>query len=214
MTPPDIGEVLEVDRESYPLPWPASAYRRELNNNQHARYIVLRERSGDEEEQAGPEPEEHRSWRSLLPWSRSEAAGAGRRGRIIGYAGMWLISDEAHITTIAIRHTYRGRGFGELLLATLIDIARDIGVRWMTLEVRMTNEAAQSLYRKYGFRNAGLRRRYYSDNNEDALIMTTDDITLNAYQAELEKRKAKLARRLESSALVVKGVASLSGRTV
>jgi [ribosomal protein S18]-alanine N-acetyltransferase len=194
----DISQVVDVDRESYPMPWPAGAYRRELNN-EHARYFVLREQQV-EEPFPPPEAEEpRRSWRSILAWPRSGGQNDGRkRGRIIGYAGMWTVADEAHVTTIAVRTANRGSGFGELLLASLIGQARVLGIRWVTLEVRITNEVAQSLYEKYGFRKAGMRRRYYSDNNEDALIMTTDDITLNAYQAQFDELLTVLKRHLNS----------------
>src|SRR5579872_4199827 len=100
----DIPQVLEVDRESYSLPWPASAYRREILHNRHAHYVVLREaEEGEHPPAARPEA------RRKLPFpfgrwaSRTGEDGHERRGSIIGYAGMWLMVDEAHITTIAIR---------------------------------------------------------------------------------------------------------------
>ena len=187
MVQADIAQVVEVDRDSYPLPWPASAYRRELSNNRHARYIVLREVPAEGVPDRARQADEKRSWRDVLGWPRpGEERESRARGRIVGYAGMWLVADEAHITTIAVRNEARSRGFGELLLASLIDLAYGLGIRWVTLEVRVSNNIAQRLYRKYGFRNSGLRKRYYSDNNEDAAIMTTDDITLNAYQAQFQ----------------------------
>lgn len=212
MTHTDIPQVLEVDRESYPMPWPASAYRRELNSNHHAHYIVLREQPEDNAESQETEvADDRRSWRSRLPWVKSDCVPPHRRGRIIGYAGMWILADEAHVTTIAVRGDYRRRGFGELLIASLIEMAFEIGARWVTLEVRMSNEAAQWLYRKYGFRNAGLRRRYYSDNNEDALIMTTDDIGLNAYQKQFSELRIQLSHRLDTPPDTVEEAAALAG---
>ncbi|CAM4022645.1 ribosomal protein S18-alanine N-acetyltransferase [Paenibacillus alkaliterrae] len=92
-------------------------------------------------------------------------------GEIIGYGGMWVIMDEAHVTNIAIRSDYRGRGLGNRLLLELQRTAIFFGSEKMTLEVRMSNEVAQRLYRKHGFEPSGIRPRYYSDNNEDALIM-------------------------------------------
>lgn len=92
-------------------------------------------------------------------------------GQIIGYAGMWTIMDEAHITNIAVREEYRGRKLGERLLRELQRTARFLGMRKMTLEVRVSNTVAQNLYTKLGFTSAGVRKRYYSDNNEDAMIM-------------------------------------------
>ncbi|WP_020618787.1 ribosomal protein S18-alanine N-acetyltransferase [Paenibacillus daejeonensis] len=99
---------------------------------------------------------------------------------VIGYGGMWTIMDEAHITNIAVRHDYRGRGFGERLLLELQRTAVFFGMNRMTLEVRVSNEQAQRLYRKLGFTPSGVRPGYYSDNNEDALIMW----------AELDNRRA------------------------
>lgn len=94
-----------------------------------------------------------------------------REGEILGYGGMWLIVDEAHITNIAVREPHRGQGLGERLLREMKRTASWLGSRRMTLEVRVSNETAQSLYRKLGFYASGLRPGYYSDNREDALIM-------------------------------------------
>ena len=99
---------------------------------------------------------------------------------VIGYGGMWTIMDEAHITNIAVRQDYRGQGFGERLLVELQRTAVFFGMNRMTLEVRVSNEQAQRLYRKLGFSPSGVRPGYYSDNNEDALIMW----------AELDNRRA------------------------
>jgi ribosomal-protein-alanine N-acetyltransferase len=95
-------------------------------------------------------------------------------GTVLGYGGMWLIIDEAHITNIAIREKYRGMGHGKELLREMMKSAHWLGAQRMTLEVRVTNERAQSLYRKMGFYPAGVRPGYYSDNLEDALIMWAD----------------------------------------
>jgi len=94
-----------------------------------------------------------------------------QNGETIGYGGMWIIVDEAHITNIAIREPYRGRGLGERLLREMMRTAAWLGAIRITLEVRVTNDRAQSLYRKLGFYDAGMRPRYYSDNHEDAIIM-------------------------------------------
>ena len=109
---------------------------------------------------------------------------------------MWLAFDEAHITTIGVDPDHRGRGLGELLLLCMFDEAIERGANWLTLEVRVTNAAAQALYRKYGFTAHGTRKRYYSDNNEDALIMWSPALGEPEYRAEVESRRAALARRL------------------
>jgi ribosomal-protein-alanine N-acetyltransferase len=115
---------------------------------------------------------------------------------IVGFAGLWLMVDEAHVTTIAMHPNFRRRGLGEYMLASLVDIAYEIGAKWVTLEVRVTNYNAQNLYRKYGFREAGLRHRYYSDNQEDALIMWTDEIHSPAYKERFQELKTDLMRKL------------------
>ncbi|MBI0581092.1 ribosomal protein S18-alanine N-acetyltransferase [Neobacillus cucumis] len=91
--------------------------------------------------------------------------------KIIGYCGAWIVIDEAHITNIAILPGYRGKKLGEALLQKMMSVAREMGAKSMTLEVRVTNQIAQSLYRKFGFQNGGIRKNYYSDNQEDALVM-------------------------------------------
>ena len=91
--------------------------------------------------------------------------------KIIGYVGAWVVIDEAHITNVAILPSYRGKKLGEALLRKMMTVAKDMGARSMTLEVRVTNNVAQSLYRKLGFQNGGIRKNYYTDNQEDALVM-------------------------------------------
>jgi ribosomal-protein-alanine N-acetyltransferase len=110
---------------------------------------------------------------------------------------MWLVIDEAHITTIAVRGEARGKGFGELLLESLIEAAGEMGADRVTLEVRITNQVAQNLYAKYGFRREGVRARYYSDNNEDAYIMTVGGIRTESYRARFDEQVTALRGRLE-----------------
>jgi len=95
-------------------------------------------------------------------------------GRLVGYAGMWCILDEAHVTTIAVDPDFRGMGIGNRLLTALEERALRHGCRRMTLEVRASNHVAQRLYRRHGFRPCGLRPGYYTDNGEDAIVMWRD----------------------------------------
>ena len=97
-------------------------------------------------------------------------------GEVVAYGGIWLMVDEAHITTFAIHPAWRRQHIGERLLLAFLDLAVDRGAHEATLEVRLSNLAARRLYEKYGFRPVGLRPRYYSDDNEDALIMTTEPL--------------------------------------
>ncbi len=92
-------------------------------------------------------------------------------GRIMGYVGMWVVFDEGHITNLATHPQYRRQGVARRLMDQLIAASKERGVRYLTLEVRRTNSEAQELYQKMGFVHMGVRRKYYLDNNEDALIM-------------------------------------------
>jgi ribosomal-protein-alanine N-acetyltransferase len=95
-------------------------------------------------------------------------------GKVVAYAGMWLIVDEAHITNVAVLTDYRGKGVGQILMQSMIQAAKERGAVSMTLEVRPSNHAALHLYTKLGFVQRGIRRHYYTDNKEDALIMWLD----------------------------------------
>ncbi len=112
---------------------------------------------------------------------------------VIAYAGTWLMVDEAHVTTFAVAPRWRRRHIGERLLVALLDIALERQAREATLEVRLSNIAARRLYEKFGFRPVGIRPRYYSDDNEDALIMTTEPLLGAAMVARLAQRRAELA---------------------
>ena len=94
--------------------------------------------------------------------------------RAVGYVGVWIIVDEGHITNIAVHPDFRGRGIGRQLLRSIMELGRKKGARRFTLEVRKSNLVAQNLYRSLGFVEIGVRRGYYLDNNEDAIIMSTN----------------------------------------
>ncbi|MTI46772.1 ribosomal protein S18-alanine N-acetyltransferase [Sporosalibacterium faouarense] len=117
------------------------------------------------------------------PWSRdafeseikknllSKYILAEKNEQVVGYAGMWLIVDEIHITNVAVHPNKRGEGIGDKLVSKISEICRDRDMRAITLEVRKTNDVAKSLYIKHGFKEVGIRPGYYSDTNEDAIIM-------------------------------------------
>lgn len=117
--------------------------------------------------------------------------------KVLGYAGIWIILDECHVTTIAVAPEYRGSSFGELLFSHALQRCMDSCVKWLTLEVRVSNAAGQNLYYKYGMETVNIRPKYYQDNKEDALIMTTQPIQTDAYQALYKTRKLKLFERLQ-----------------
>lgn len=157
MTVDDIPQVVAIDRLSFPQPWSEQSYRFELQENAHAYFIVALAPDGYGAAPAG--------WLARL---------IGRPARhIIGYAGLWLVVDEAHINTLAVHPEWRGRGLGEQLLLELLRYARGQGARLATLEVRVGNAAARRLYAKHGFLEVGRRPRYYRDG-EDAVLMTVE----------------------------------------
>jgi len=107
-------------------------------------------------------------------------------GKTVAYGGIWVVMEDSHVTTIAVDQNYRGRKYGDVLLGHLIAEAISRGAAWMTLEVRESNAIAQSLYRKYGFATVTVRKAYYSDNNENALVMWAGDLRGELYRNRLK----------------------------
>lgn len=215
MTMADVSRVAEVERLAYTSPWPTSAYRKELQENRWAHYIVVRDgmlRVALDQDappaESQPQPQRRPFPLSLLPARASGAISRPDLASIVGFAGLWLMIDDAHITTIAAHPDYRGRHVGELLLASLIDIAYTIGAQRVTLEVRVSNTIAQNLYRKYGFHDVGIRRRYYSDNNEDARLMSTPEIRTPEYRDQFTALKAALLAGLETGERTAPGASA------
>jgi ribosomal-protein-alanine N-acetyltransferase len=217
----DVEEVARVEKECFTTPWPVNAYRRELRENRLSRYVVVRWAAPNgsvaapqpdapageypARETRAPEPTVDdplsgmkRAVQQLLrPFGIAERP-ESRESGILGFAGMWLMFDEAHITTIGVKRSMRGRGLGELMLVHLVEAAREMGARRLTLEVRVSNQVAQSLYRKYSFKEEGIRKRYYSDDGEDALIMWSDRLDDPAFLASFRDLKARLEERLRA----------------
>lgn len=156
----DVPQVAAIDQQSFPLPWPAGAYRHELTENENAHFVVA---------YISPVPHKPGKW-----WEGLLRPQPLRT--IVGFVGYWYIVDEAHISTIAVHPDYRGRGIGERLLVAMLEHARSLGATLATLEVRIGNVAAQNLYHKYGFEEVGRRKNYYRDNLEDALLMTAEPL--------------------------------------
>jgi ribosomal-protein-alanine N-acetyltransferase len=176
----DLDEVMEIEKVAFPAPWSARSYRYEITQNEHGTLIVVR-----------PAPR----LRQHLPKWLSWLSRAGR-GPVLGYAGLWLLVDEAHIATIAVHPDWRGRGLGELLLLAIMEKGAEQGARQATLEVRVHNQIAQGLYRKVGFETAGIRKGYYIDIKEDALIMTTPSFDTPEFQWNLDRCRTQLYTRL------------------
>jgi len=112
--------------------------------------------------------------------------------RIVAYGGIWVILEDSHITTIAVDPRYRGQKYGELILLRLLDEALSRGAAWMTLEVRESNTVAQALYRKYGFTTVSTRKAYYSDNNENALVMWAGNLRSEIYRNRVDALRLAL----------------------
>ena len=190
----DIPQVNEIDKEAYSDPWSPSKYKRDLLLSRFARYFV----AWDDAEPSKPAEEATTQggflWRMRRLLSREEVAPSSNQ-HILGFAGMWFIVGEAHLTTIAVRETYRRRGIGELLLISAIELSIMRGWDMVTLEVREFNTPAQALYEKYGFKRVGVRRGYYTNNREDAILMSTENITSAPFQAHFRGLKEEHARR-------------------
>ena len=117
-------------------------------------------------------------------------------GELIGYGGIWVIMEDSHITTIGVHPEHQGKKFGEALLLIMLESAIERGAAWMTLEVRVSNEAAQRLYRKYGFTVVSTRRGYYTDNQESALVMWAGDLRGQLFGARLQALRGRLAEHV------------------
>ena len=168
MQPGDLDAVVEIEAHSFPTAWSREGYEHEIKRNERATYYVLTHST------------------------------SGRAPAVIGYAGYWLMADEAHISIIAVAPAWRGRGLGELLLLQLLAHALAAGAILATLEVRNTNEIAHALYRKYGFAVVGRRKGYYKDTGEDALLMTVSWEDANEYRQQLRQARRRLWQRLQA----------------
>ena len=190
MSEGDINQIADIEGESFPTTWPRTAYRRELGNR-IARYLVVVDREHTLVRRRVIRP-------PFLRLLRRQDDTAEVAEYIVGYVGTWLMVDEAHIVAIAVRESYRRRGLGELLLAEAVELAIANQQENVTLEVRRSNFAAQALYEKSRFLKVGVRKHYYSDNHEDAIIMTTPPIQDEFYAAHLAWLRQQHALRWAS----------------
>jgi [ribosomal protein S18]-alanine N-acetyltransferase len=198
MTLRDIPEVIEIERLSFSMTWPANSYKRELEQNRMASYVVARYEPGPGEPPPPARPKESRRPfpLSLLPQTAERSSPDASPAAVVGYGGLWLMVDEAHVTSVAVHPQFRGQGLGELLMLSLMEVALRLNARFVTLEVRVSNAVARKLYEKLGFRQAGIRPRYYTDNNEDAVVMWSDEVRAPPFRERLAERQRALAGRL------------------
>ena len=163
----NISAVSEIDQLSFDPPWPKDSYAFEINQSTISHMVVLVETASDYVEV----PEPKLGFRRILSGWFSRNGHSHSNRRVLGYGGLWKIADEAHISTIAIHPDYRGKGYGEILLAGMVGKSRMLQADYMVLEVRASNHVAQKLYRKYGFTEFDIKKNYYRSNNEDAYDM-------------------------------------------
>ena len=118
-------------------------------------------------------------------------------GELVAYAGTWHIIDEGHITTIAVKKSHMRKHIGEALIVKILEDCYTAGIKYLTLEVRVSNVPAIGLYNKYGFNSLGTRKGYYQDNNEDALIMWTENIFYDKFKTRFTELKENLKQYIE-----------------
>jgi ribosomal-protein-alanine N-acetyltransferase len=180
----DVPQADEIEREAFPTQWPPTSYRRELNNKL-AHYLVAYE----EGKEISITTEDNLLHKLRFLIRKEKPYPTSTHQYIVGIVGFWVLYDEAHIITIAVREAYRRRGIGELLLISAIEEATRLNAQIMTLEVRVSNYPAQALYEKYGFKKTGIRRGYYTDNWEDGYIMSTERLTSSPFQVHFQHLK-------------------------
>jgi len=198
----DIAQVTQINREAFPTEWPPADYRHEMQNRL-AHYIVIYDEGKNidkTEVKASIEKDLTglaSRLRQLFSHHRfsSDKLPPSNRHYIIGFAGFWVMADEAHITSIAVREAYHRQGIGKLLLLAIINLATELKARVITLEVRASNIIAQSLYTKYGFTRVGIRHGYYTDNREDGIVMSIEDINTASFQTHLQQLKQTYSRK-------------------
>ena len=205
----DVAAMEEVEREAFPTLFPPTRFRRELDRTNAAYLLAVRSWTGEEVSallESHAEVHGLADVAGMIGWTGDflrrlafQRLGHRQPSRsddyVAGLVGVWYVLDEAHIVIIGSRPRDRRKGIGELLLIGALEAAIRHGARVVTLEVRASNEVARSLYRKYGFREVGVRKRYYADNNEDAVIMTTPPVQAEEYRANFQDQVRDHAER-------------------
>lgn len=201
MSEDDVTQVTDIDQEVFPTMRPSINYHNELQNRL-AHYVVAcsEERVVDEAEIRSVKGGSGAGvWSQIGRWLGYNSSPGKKaptlKHYIFGFAGLWMMADEAHIINIAVRENYRRQGLGELLLISMIDLSLEMKARYILLEVRVSNIVAQGLYAKYGFKGIGWRKGYYTDNKEDAMVMSAGDITIDSFRDNLERLRQIHSRK-------------------
>ena len=205
----DIIQAAQIDRDAFPENRHTPPFRRDLRERRYSHYLVAASHDAAYDDYAR---------KNDLPPIAGPGGGGRRRGGgitgavrrlfggdmdatppteelIAGYLGLWAVIDEGHVTSVGVRQSHRGQGIGELLIIGAVEASKLLNCRAVTLEVRVSNEIAQNLYTKYGFKIVGRRKRYYSDNGEDAYVMTTNPIDTPEFAGEFEGLTYKHSER-------------------
>jgi ribosomal-protein-alanine acetyltransferase len=217
MTPADLRQVRRIERAAYGASTPGTPFERELANGL-AQYLVAVDRSGasaagSTQHEPGHEPavfDRLRQWSaSSLPRLRDRVGvgspvrrllgGGGSSERIVGFIGVWYTVDQLHIVTVAVDPPAQHQGIAQRLLLEAYRLANESELRSIALEVRASNDRARRLYEAFGFHRAGTLRTYYSDNQEDAIVMVTAELDAPDTIALIARLRDDHARRYGSS---------------
>ena len=212
MTAEDIPQALGIEKEAFPTMKHSTPFRRDLNSSLASYLLVCVSRVP-----GIPQQRPHRNdyvssdgygfiprlMRNIRKLFRALPSTEIQGVVVLGYVGLWFTGSEAHITSIAVRESVRGMGFGDLLMIGSLELALERNCTVLTLEVRVSNDIAKALYKKFGLIEVGKRRGYYVDNREDALIMSTQPLNSAGLIERLDQLvKGYIRRRGEVSITV------------
>ena len=197
----DIPQAVEIEHDAFPSQLPPTHFRREMANRKVS-YLVAWRPTGPAGQATPSTPDSVQAGagvggglvdslvrNALYVLQGRPPVATQEQDLIAGFLGTWHVVDEAHIVSVGVRAEYKGQGVGELLIIGAIEQAINRGAEVATLEVRTSNDVAKNLYRKYGFRECGVRKAYYADNREDAVVMTTDPLQLPEYAELFQERR-------------------------
>jgi len=199
MTPADLQQVTNIEQDAFPEIWPSTKFDKELRNHLSRYLVAVDTKTKVNNPNSVQEIIPNKPWTKKIPIIRhlvpDIAPVIQTTDSLVGYVGLWFMIDEAHITSIAVRSTHRGYGIGELLIIASLELGAIQDTKMLTLETRISNVTAQNLYKKYGLSIVGKRKNYYSDNNEDAFIMSTGDTKAKEYKDFFDNLRQEHSKR-------------------